>query len=702
MDIIFFIIFAPVNSNVQTEMKANILTSSLLPVVLLGGMTLFSAQAQSKLDLQSKATLYQLRSAQTEGEQTLTRANAQGQPCIDAFIRIADEDVIPQLEALGVKVVVNLKSIITCSIPLDCLDQLSALDGVQGISFAKPLKPHNDVARNVTHVDEVHVMADRDGLAYTGKDVIYGTIDQGFDYNHTAFKNPDGSSRILYAYLPLCEDPSQGGEKYGNYPGYVFPSEAIGNLSTDYPYSSHGTHTMGIGAGGSYGSDTYYGMAPEADIITVAPYNNNEVSVLNGVSFMVDKAKDLGKPISINISLGSNAGPHDGTSDFDQGLDALSGPGVIISISVGNEGEMKNRLYKPAGSRVASLIYDADIAWFDALGRIEIEGWSRDDQHSFSMQLAVVDLNTGEILTTSPKLEVDGRKDEVLTEYQDDTYFNEGLFLLGADYSEVTGRRVGRITAATNIWIKDPYALALIVEGDAEVDVFGNKFSDFVDGGFPELFDNGDSDASFNNIGTASKVISVGSYITRVTWTSTEGMVVEKTGTLGDYAPTSSYGTNYEGRTFPTISAPGQYLISALNSAFNVTKDYLVVDEGPERQYWAAAGTSMACPVVAGTIALWLQADPTLDADRVRDIMEHTAIHDEYTEATPIRFGYGKIDAKAGLDYILHNMPDAISSLTADEAERGILFDAQNRRIIIRRNGQEYDVMGKSVTTGKR
>lgn len=108
-------------------------------------------------------------------------------------------------------------------------------------------------------------------------------------------------------------------------------------------------------------------------------------------------------------------------------------------------------------------------------------------------------------------------------------------------------------------------------------------------------------------------------------------------------------------------------------------------------------GTSMACPVVAGTIALWLQADPTLDADRVRDIMEHTAIHDEYTEVTPIRFGYGKIDAKAGLDYILRNRPDTISRVHTDEAEQGIVFDAQNRRIIIRRNGQEYDVMGTKI-----
>lgn len=95
--------------------------------------------------------------------QALTRANAQGQPCIDGFIRIADEGEIAQLEALGVKVVVNLKSIITCSIPLDSLDQLSALDGVKSIS-----RVHTDEAEQgiVFDVQNRRIIIRRNGQEY--------------------------------------------------------------------------------------------------------------------------------------------------------------------------------------------------------------------------------------------------------------------------------------------------------------------------------------------------------------------------------------------------------------------------------------------------------------------------------------------------------------------------------------------------------
>lgn len=673
-------------------MKKTLSSFLTLSAILLSSMTTQSAQAQSKLNLHSKAILKEMQNANS----TKSRANAQAQTHIEAIIRITDQDVIPQLEALGVKVVANLKTIITCSLPISKLDEISALEGVQTINFGEKLEQLNDRARHASHVDEVHTMVDRQGINYTGKGVIFGVVDKGYDFQHAAFKNEDGKSRVLFFYQPDEQNLFIGGEKYGDYPGRIYSGAIIDSLLTDGG-DLHGTHVTGTGAGGRYGSDTYYGMAPEADL-AISGYDSSEIQLINGVKVLTEKAKALNKPISINLSLGVNTGPHDGTSDISAALDALAGPGTIISLASGNEGARKLYLHKPAGKRIISLICDK-LYTYGVYGDMLIDAWSRDNKHSFTIQTAVVDIRTGEILSTSPVIEADGRRDEKLTEYQDPVNCSkDATLLLGADCSPFTGRREAIIKTRGAITIDNlNLSLALIVDGDAEVDIYG-KDHEFTNGDLPEPYVSGDGQGSNCDTATGKNIICVGSYVTRTEWTSAAGEDVVVDGKIGDYAETSSYGTCIDGRTFPTISAPGEYLISAMNQWYNNKQEKNIVKtDEPERSLACLMGTSMACPVVAGTIALWLQADPTLDAEGVRDIMRHTAIHDEFTEANPIRFGYGKIDAKAGLEYILKKQSDGINEVHDNIAMPVKVLDKQKHQIVISKNGHQYNVVGTKL-----
>ena len=52
---------------------------------------------------------------------------------------------------------------------------------------------------------------------------------------------------------------------------------------------------------------------------------------------MKAKAAALGKPLVVNMSFGSYFGARDGTSNYEQGLNNLSGPGVILVGAAGNE-----------------------------------------------------------------------------------------------------------------------------------------------------------------------------------------------------------------------------------------------------------------------------------------------------------------------------------------------------------------------------
>jgi subtilisin family serine protease len=67
-------------------------------------------------------------------------------------------------------------------------------------------------------------------------------------------------------------------------------------------------------------------------------------------------------------------------------------------------------------------------------------------------------------------------------------------------------------------------------------------------------------------------------------------------------------------------------------------------------------GTSMSSPMVAGIIALWLQAKPNLTVAQIKTILQNTSITDSFTgtgTAIPNNtWGRGKIDALAGMQYI--------------------------------------------------
>lgn len=628
-----------------------------------------------------------------------TRAYVPEQSCVEAFIRYTDQDVIPQLEALGVSIIVNLTDLMTCRIPLDRVEQVAMLDGVKLISFAQEMQLNCDRARQLCLVDEVQAMTDRQGQPYTGKGVIYGTIDVGFDFNHPAFKNEDGTSRILFVYLPEQETTVEGGAQLGNYPGFVYDYKTIANLTTDNAESYHGTHTLGIGAGGRNGHGTYYGMAPEADIIVAATTNMLNTTLLNSAKLMIDIAKVLDQPISINMSLGNPSGPHDATDLIAAGLDQLTGPGAIISMSIGNDGNHDISLHKPADSKVVTLLYDVRNESYTKSNQFFVEAWSRDGKSDFTAQLAIVNKENGDIYASSPLVQVEGTDSEDMIAYHEPSLMGEaGIWYFTDTYVEGGRRHVcfQRTDTTVTLLNSSQHAFALIVSGEAEVYISTHGGIALSDGGKPELFTKGNPDASFSSSAAGFNTITVGSYNSRNNWTNYAGEKYSLDIPLGNYDEDSSYGTSVDGRTFPDISAPGAFLASATSRYANgIEKELLLSQDDEENKYQVAAGTSMACPVVAGTIALWLQAYPMLDDDDVRDVLEHTAIHDEFTDATPIRFGYGKLDAKAGLDYILNKMSVGISTLHT-ESPASLTYDLFGNEVgegyhgIVIRKGKKY------------
>jgi subtilisin family serine protease len=166
-------------------------------------------------------------------------------------------------------------------------------------------------------------------------------------------------------------------------------------------------------------------------------------------------------------------------------------------------------------------------------------------------------------------------------------------------------------------------------------------------------------------------------------------------GEHGRRAPYSSMGPTMDGRTKPDVVAPGNYVVSAVSSYFMEGREpefgamkWIVSDfdfQGRTYGWCAAMGTSQSGPVVAGIIALWLQANPTLTPEDVMGVIRRTSRQPDPSLPSPNNeYGYGQIDVYRGLlrilgidgiDGLSQHQPRAVSILPIGEGRVRIRFE---------------------------
>ncbi|MFQ6171065.1 S8 family serine peptidase [Oryzobacter sp. R7] len=185
-----------------------------------------------------------------------------------------------------------------------------------------------------------------------------------------------------------------------------------------------------------------------------------------------------------------------------------------------------------------------------------------------------------------------------------------------------------------------------------------------IDGGVQLVISAGNSGPGINTIGdpsVASKVISVGSSITKETWLSNYGAEVSTPLTLHNY---SSRGPREDGGFKPNVMAPG----SAISSVPTWQPGGPVAEAGYPLPpgYAMFNGTSMASPQTAGGVALLLSAAKATGVDvtprHIRDSLYTSADFVKGVEA--IAQGAGQVDVP-GAWALLKNRP-AAQDITVD------------------------------------
>ena len=114
---------------------------------------------------------------------------------VSAFLHLVDENNLDGLEENQVIINAQYGTILSTSIPADNLTSVSQLPSVKYIEIGRPVhqRMNNVRSEQFSNVNKIH---EGTGLtqAYTGKDVIVGIIDGGFQYNHINFYDTEGKN----------------------------------------------------------------------------------------------------------------------------------------------------------------------------------------------------------------------------------------------------------------------------------------------------------------------------------------------------------------------------------------------------------------------------------------------------------------------------------------------------------------------------
>ena len=559
-------------------------------------------------------------------------------------------------QQLGVTPIAENAGTATVRLTLDALQRLAKQQGVEYIQITSGATQMLNLARQEAGTDQIHKGTSLP-QAYTGEGVVVGVVDAGFDYMHAAFRRPaDGALRIkrVWEQRATTLDGASAPAKYG-YGIELNTPELIEKAQGDSDSNSHGTHVAAIAAGSdAYKDGAYVGNAPDADIVLVALDLNTSTNadISNAVQYIFDYADEVGKPCVVNLSLGNQDGPHDGTSTFDTMTDAMQGPGRLIVGAAGNhrtDAFHIDHTFATADAAPLRTFVKYKVAPSNSVSGGTIEIWGEKGV-DFTVDIAAYSTFNKKDARSTTVYPAEGVTDVDFGKYA------TGTWKVASEVSPLNGKPHVVLTSALTS-IRNNYAIALTVtpKTAGRVNIWSDNTYLALESRDIEGFSAPDAASSTlcEIGGTGKRILTVGSYTTRNEYTTNGGQQATLQETVGDLSSFSSYGPTVDGRMKPNITAPGCFIISAVsNNDASGNLMYAEYNEnfGRYNQYGYMQGTSMASPFVAGIVATWLQAYPQLTPEQLHEIVQNTARKDSFTATAPdSNWGYGKINALDGL-----------------------------------------------------
>ncbi|MEG2919257.1 MAG: S8 family serine peptidase [Clostridium sp.] len=491
-------------------------------------------------------------------------------------------------------------------ISVDKFVDLAKNRNIQYIEMPKNLYTTDSSSNRASCVQQA-----RDTFSIQGEGVLIGFIDSGIDYTHPAFRNDDGTTRIEYIY-----DLSESGKIYNKAKiNEALESKDPFSIVSSYDQTAHGTHVAGIACAGGKINPNYYGVAPKSSIAMVKSTRGSfalSTNIMKGLKFLVDKSKELKMPLSVNISLSTNDGAHNGTSLLEQYISTVATlERITISIAAGNEGS--------ASHHVGGELKDEK--------RISVN--IADDESSVVINLYTSVLQDISIKIISPT----GSSSDYI---EIEEGFKKGN--IGADVYQIidTGPKPFDIVGEVVVSLIPSGQYLSTGQWDILIRV-NNNYKGIFDMWLPIL----------EGLNTNTKFL-------QPTVTNTLGIPATVTNIIavGSYNYINRNISSFSGRGRPTIFAPIRPDLVAPGEE--------IISAAPNRSFDSKSGTSMATPHVTGIAALLMEwgivknNDPYLYGERLKFYLVRGAKRSRTDVIYPdVSWGYGEVCAYGAFELVV-------------------------------------------------
>ncbi len=613
----------------------------------------------------------------------------------------------------GCQLLDSIGDIYIVNVPVSILGQLSLDERVLRIEAHELPRPSLNSIPEEVSANKVLKGIDLP-QAFTGKGVVTGVVDFGFDFTHPMFYDADGIIRIRQ-YYDMTKTSEEGVR------GVAYNSDELMDLkhSSLALSKTHGTHVASImaGSGVKGEKDHYSGIAPESDIVlaeigmeigvddygkvVAGDLKNNpdgtSANLILAFKRIFDFADNEGKPCVINFSGGFHMPIIDPCILENEAMEALLGPGHLIVASSGNDGGLPTTMVKREDNHDVTAKFKGTlldtVSTFSKARKAICYLLTEQPQrvtinfygfkgHSINKSFSI-STDTLEILHGDTCIFVDSVYKSIATVHAFKV-LNTPYYVKNNLYQFEVELDIKNSSLTFSNWLES-MGIGVSISSNYPCEMYATPcYTPFTLAEDP-------------NTGEYSLCLS---YEHTIAWPAeAENIIAVGATNQGKLTNFSSQGPSWAGYVKPEVVAPGV----GVNAAYNRYSSTLEIDksnfydvvtdrEGDSHHIFSQSGTSMASPIVAGAIALWLQAKPDLTPWEVKDIISQTCIHpDNSIEYPNNQYGYGLIDVYGGLLQILGIDNIELSKSQSDD----VRFVLENNRLLAVYSSSNVPLGGK-------